>query len=355
MGNIIITLILLVTLSIQTGCNASNRVENNTQTAQLADLSEAITSESAPPIASISATQTEYSVTISPEALTVERAAEAYNDKIINFTFTQVIDSALPPFTFRVSGETVRDPQVIRIDSISVNDSDGQLIQEIDNIDAWPRDATQYNLYGLEFGDYNSDGYLDISVRRFPGESQDNRTHYFWLWDKDPGQFVYDWKLSEAMTEDNYFEYELTHCIHEEMAPFTFCLIGRFIEGWSDELQETVENADVSIHEIRIIDSNGNIIQQLDGFSAQPPSFADSYGLYFADYNFDGFLDIALYMAKGGSACNEPHIYWLWDKDSGQFILNRELTEISWETCITVNEERHQIRAFSCGAGANNI
>jgi len=282
-----------------------------------------------------------------------DRIVEVFDDTVIDYTFTHIIDSALPPFTFRILGEVFGERQSIRINSLIVSDTKSAVIQEIDGICAWPRCAAENNLFGFEFGDYNSDGCLDISIRRFPGESEHNRTHYFWIWDQDLEQFVYDWKLSEAVTEDNYFNYYSTYSIHDEIPPFTFRLMGRWVEGWSSK--GWAENTDIAIHVIQIIDTEGNITQEFDGLNAHVRYFTDSFGLHFADYNFDGFLDMALYMFEGGSARNMPHYYWLWDKDSGQFVYNQKLTDLSMYTGLSIDEEHLRLRAFSRGGWSEQV
>jgi len=276
----------------------------------------------------------------------IEEITAVIDDNIIDFSFTQVIDNTLPPFTFRIFGDRMAD----RVDSIHVINADGVLIQEINDIKAWPGNASEYNLFGFEFDDYNFDGYLDMSIRRFPGESSHDRTHYYWLWDNDLQQFVYDWKLSEAVTEENFIEFSVIQSIHDEMPPFTFRLLGRFIEGWSSDVSSRVTGIQPNIHIVQVVDMNGNIIQELDNLNAFPPLYADSFGLHFADYNFDGFLDIALFVHEGGSLRNSPHYYWLWDDAIGQFVYNHDLSRISEDTTIVIYKEHQGLEAYWRGS-----
>ena len=277
-----------------------------------------------------------------------ERVEENVNTdySVIDYTFTQIINNSLMPFNFRVLGEIV-DESRVRIDTVIISDSNGMFIQKIDGIRAWPRNATEINRFGLEFGGYISDGYTSMSIRRFPGESLHNRTHYYWLWDDETRQFVYDWKLSEAVTEENFIDYMVMQSIHEEMLPFTFRIMGRWIEGWSFEAGGVVDNIQANIHIIQVMNSAGEIIQEFDRLNAFPHHLVGSFGLHFADYNFDGFLDMALYMAEGGSMRNSPHIYWLWDNNEQQFIKNETLTQISNFSTISISTQESRLESFT--------
>jgi len=150
---------------------------------------------------------------------------------------------------------------------------------------------------------------------------------------------------SEAVTEDNIIDYTVVQSINENIPPFTIRLLGRWIEGWSSEIQDVAENIQPNIHVIQVIDDEGRLLQEFDRLNAFPPIWADSFGLHFADYNFDGFLDMALYMGEGGSMRNSPHIYWLWDNQLGKFVYNQELSHMSDFTTIWINEEQQSLSA----------
>jgi len=279
------------------------------------------------------------------------------DDKIIDFTFTQAINSALAPFTFQILGESFgttpyEDMLRVKVDSIYVSDARDELMQEI-KVDAWPRSASEDNRYGLEFNDYNFDAYLDISIRRFPGEGSNNRTHYYWLWDNEAQQFAYDWKLSEMITDENLIDFTVTQSVHDDLNPLSIRLLGRLIEGWSSDIQDMADNVDANIHVIQVMDSDGVIIQEFDRLDAVPPYQSPSYGLHFADYNFDGYLDMALFMYRGGTMHNEPHKYWLWDNASKLFLENEELSEISNTSTISINTEENRLACYTrIGSGS---
>jgi len=77
----------------------------------------------------------------------VEHVDEYTDDSVIDFSFSQIVNSTLPPLNFHIVGEKYRDPQVIRINGIIVSDAIGVVIQEIEKIYAWPPDAAEHNLY----------------------------------------------------------------------------------------------------------------------------------------------------------------------------------------------------------------
>lgn len=272
---------------------------------------------------------------------------------IIDITFIQSISNTLMPLTFRISGETFEN-NALKVTNIYISDTDGVFIQEIE-IDAWPRNASEDNRYGLEFGDYNYDGFLDMTIRRYPGESSNNRTNYYWLWDTETHQFAYSWTLSEVVTEENLIDFTVTQSIHDEVPPLTFRLLGRWIEPGSSNFQNTDDILDANIHVLQVIDSDGELIQEFDRLDAIPPHNKSAFGLDFKDFNFDGYLDMALYLYEGGTMLNQPHIYWLWDNHLKQFLENEELSEISNSSSISVNTEENILECFTRLSNARGV
>jgi len=101
----------------------------------------------------------------------------------ISYTYTQRIHPDMPEFTFVLHG--VYDGN-INITDIDIRDESGSYHQTFDGLEI---SRMHYAGGGLEFVDYNNDGYLDIHI-----ESTHN---YFWLWDNTQGKFVENIQLRE--------------------------------------------------------------------------------------------------------------------------------------------------------------
>ncbi len=127
----------------------------------------------------------------------------------INFTTTQKISDQMPEFTFHLTGNNVKRYGVFddstkyyimfdgnKIENITITDSTGALVQKIDDLFT-ENPASEEEMYGLSFDDWNFDGYLDIGLWSYRGGSMRNDPHYYWLWDQSQGQFVENAELME--------------------------------------------------------------------------------------------------------------------------------------------------------------
>lgn len=72
---------------------------------------------------------------------------------------------------------------------------------------------------------------------------------------------------------------------------------------------------------------------------------ANPANFHFADYNQDGFLDMAVRHAPGGSMINDPHYFWLWDAESEQFRRNYELETLSDGSSVSLAYDGN-VRSF---------
>jgi len=82
---------------------------------------------------------------------------------------------------------------------------------------------------------------------------------------------------------------------------------------------------------ITIKNEAGEIIQQIDdlvqGWHGDFPY--DRLGIRFADFNFDGYLDMYLLLAESAGLARWDWIYyWLWDTEAEQFVKNEQLINL---------------------------
>jgi rhodanese-related sulfurtransferase len=151
---------------------------------------------------------------------------------------------------------------------------------------------------------------------------------------------IQDW--TDGLVKPFDINFTATRRIHEQMPEWTFSLRGKKVEEYYDY-------GNSHINEITIRDNSGAIIQVLaDLYTGLPFASEDNmYGLVFGDWNFDGYLDIGLWMCPGGSMRNNPHYYWLWDNDSGSFIQNEQLEVISKTSTISINTDMRRLESYT--------
>jgi hypothetical protein len=123
-------------------------------------------------------------------------------------------------------------------------------------------------------------------------------------------------------------EHTETRRIHASLPTFEFALHGYADVDGSDP-GDTLEIARIYAIEIQ----GDGFHQRLDGFETEivipDGGFpeGEEYGLEFADFNNDGFLDLRLYvittMRKGLS------LFWLWDSGRNGYVRNEQLEELS--------------------------
>ena len=286
-----------------------------------------------------------------PTPVPTEEPEEAH-EYIIDHAIKQAVGDSGESIIIRILGESLgkkqgEDYDIIAIETMQISNSKGKFIQEIE-VQRLPSGASKDNDYGLRLRDYSHDGYTDMYLRKNPGDNEEE-AFYYWVWDNEAFRFVYDWRLKEEVTEDNLIEDSISQSIHEGMEPFTFRILGRWVEGY------TKSDLEANILALQIIGNNGEMYQELSGFKTHPPSSEPSYGFKLADYNFDGYLDIALYYMGGGSRRNSPHIYWLWDNDKMMFVENIRLGDISFQSTITIDADEKMLRCFQRISGSGTL
>ena len=154
-------------------------------------------------------------------------------------------------------------------------------------------------------------------------------------------------------------DFEVAQQISIEMPFWNFRLLG-----------EREGSARIHINSLIITDNYGSLIQEITGLSAGANNIGDEtwwwqegvftqenlFGLRFVDFNFDGYLDIALQNELGGSARNSPSYFWLWDNETVQFVRNAQLVRISLEAEVFAIPQTQRIDAvFRVGVLGNGV
>jgi len=112
------------------------------------------------------------------------------------------------------------------------------------------------------------------------------------------------------------------------------------LDVWEvDDIIEVTHRIDITI---RQDDIYGTFVQEISGlevYETLNQSSGNPFNLHFADYNQDGYLDMALRRWPSGVTRNDPHFYWLWDVQAQHFILNDDLTELSTISTISIKDD----------------
>ena len=134
----------------------------------------------------------------------------------IDFLVSRKINDQMPEFAFHITGTNEKRHGLNhdnsrycimfnenKVEKITITDNSGALIQEIGDLYKEIDDirtanpASEEDMYGFSFDDWNFDGYLDISLWKYPGGSMRNKPTYFWLWDAKLGKFIENEELGE--------------------------------------------------------------------------------------------------------------------------------------------------------------
>ena len=255
--------------------------------------------------------------------------------------------------------------------SIRIYDDNNILIQEITGLHqcTTPFNSIHDDLMNPSFIDLNFDGYLDMRLfsvfqsERYPMWG----SHYHWIWNSELGQFIFNEQLTDLLTsaylwvdsENETVSYswsesagrrQVTHHVgyingefaivrHEEMnwVQLYESHNGLFIHADYNVLTCPIGTGKQFIN-ITIYDGVGSHIkiQELQVTVYMGVSWTKEIDFHLADYNGDGYLDIAIRQEIGGSMGNSPHYFWLWDTESQQFVFNETLTNLSGFSTITI-------------------
>jgi len=146
------------------------------------------------------------------------------------------------------------------------------------------------------------------------------------------------YKVSDNVCE-TYFV--TTQRINPNMPEFTFT---RIVGDHSDVhwVYDIPSPVDITII---IKDENGDIIQVISDLSQNARTSIDRE-IIFADFNFDGYMDMRLVRwHDGGVSSREIDYIWLWDTNELQFVLCEQLVSLD-VAGIAANQETHQIETW---------
>jgi hypothetical protein len=115
------------------------------------------------------------------------------------FTIIQEINNRNCPFNFHFYGERIyvcddgffgEDTDIL---AIRITDYDGNFIQQIEGIS-----LVQYSgSLHISFEDFNFDGFLDMTIMKYPGGVRGGAPHHIWLWNDEINEFIFNEELSE--------------------------------------------------------------------------------------------------------------------------------------------------------------
>jgi len=131
------------------------------------------------------------------------------NNAPFSYSVTNIINSKVGELEFRIEGEINKTgslgyDEIIEISKLTVLHKNGRVKQEFPGLNTITT-IGENDMYGLSFDDWNFDGYLDISLFKYPGGTMMNRPHYYWLWDITAGEFVENTELQE-LSEYSFLE-----------------------------------------------------------------------------------------------------------------------------------------------------
>jgi hypothetical protein len=149
-----------------------------------------------------------------------------------------------------------------------------------------------------------------------------------------------DEEITTQEHQDFPVTFTTTMRIHDDMPEFTFHrIVGDLLLEPCDEIPFPREV------NILITDEEGSIIQSISGLTQSHP-YMDR-DIEFADFNFDGYLDMRLQRWQHGAGGRlSIEYFWLWDAEKSQFIMNEQLVEID-ASGLFADQDTRQINVWN--------
>ena len=167
-----------------------------------------------------------------------------------------------------------------------------------------------------------------------------------------------DYHFTEALDfshAEGEIDFSIEKSINENIPPFIFNVLGGY-RMWQEPCCSEPSLESGIIDTIRITDLQGALIQEISGFFARPSRAIEEnlFGLHFADYNFDGYLDIAMHIRHGGNRDAGDFFYWLWNSEKGQFVFHHQLSNMRGNGNISINAESQLITVWFSHSGGRH-
>jgi rhodanese-related sulfurtransferase len=143
--------------------------------------------------------------------------------------------------------------------------------------------------------------------------------------------------------------------VHDDLPEFEFRVDGNRVIEFDLQTYEPVHwtSDSIRVHTLTVTSPDGRLNQVFEILYADNHLVtAESPGLSFDDYNFDGYLDISLWYGIGGTARNVPTYYWLWDNDAFEFAACEKLGRLN---NVAIDAEAQQIIEYMANGAWNRI
>jgi len=159
------------------------------------------------------------------------------------------------------------------------------------------------------------------------------------------GKYNLATSLPVEQSNINVLDFIFTQSISDDMPPFTFRMLGEI--SWSYGFHGQLVR-EIVIESIHIIDVYGDKLQIIDNLVTTQGwrNEENLFGLSFADYNFDGYLDMRLWRHGTGNRQSGAHYFWLWNNEKGQYVLSPELISFSNYCSIMIDEDLQRLSVF---------
>ena len=144
------------------------------------------------------------------------------------------------------------------------------------------------------------------------------------------------YEIYEHAPEQFRFSHTVTKLTNDDMPKFMFEIEGVYAPEF---LQQTS-----IVRQITIFSICGEFSQVLSGFYSFTHAGENmNYGVSFFDFNFDGYLDLILWLRTGSRDFSTPSLIWFWCTDTNMFVINEQLVEVSMNSFVTADSDLERV------------